>query len=91
MMAAVLARHRVRPPFKYPDFDLMTGVKLKLADHTTWLRHVLRGASMALPRASWATTHSPEGTKGSEGMGVVSNNRFDHVLLSILYTFKPSG
>mmetsp|Transcript_2836 Transcript_2836/g.5742 ORF Transcript_2836/g.5742 Transcript_2836/m.5742 type:complete len:289 (+) Transcript_2836:114-980(+) len=51
---------RVRPPFKYPDFDLMTGVKLKLADHhTDWdERHQLllnpRGDPMAdnaqLPR-----------------------------------------
>ena len=27
---------------------------------------------------------------GSQGMGVVSDNRFDRVSLSILYVFKPS-
>ena len=31
-----------------------------------------------------------EGTKWSQGMGVVSNNWFDCGLLSILYIFKPS-
>ena len=31
-----------------------------------------------------------EGTKGSQGMGVVSNSCLDRVLLSILYIFKPS-
>ena len=31
-----------------------------------------------------------EGTKGSQGMWVVSNVWFDRVLLSISYMFKPS-
>ena len=31
-----------------------------------------------------------EGTKGFQGMGVVSNNWFDCVLLSIVYMLKPS-
>ena len=33
---------------------------------------------------------SLEGTKGSQGMGVVSSNWFDHILLSIIFMFKPS-
>ena len=28
--------------------------------------------------------------RGCQGMGVVRNNRFDRVLLSILYMLKPS-
>ena len=32
-----------------------------------------------------------EGTKGSQGMGVAGNSWFDHVLLEVLYMFKPSG
>ena len=28
--------------------------------------------------------------RGCQGMGVVSNNRFDRALFSILYMFKPS-
>ena len=31
-----------------------------------------------------------EGARGSQGMGVVSNNWFDRVLLPILHMFKPS-
>ena len=31
-----------------------------------------------------------EGTRGSQGMGVVSSSWFDIVLVSIVYMFKPS-
>ena len=32
-----------------------------------------------------------EGTKGSQGMGVARNNRFDRALRSMLSMLKPSG
>ena len=36
------------------------------------------------------TTYIQRGLRGSQGMGVVSNNWFDGVLLSTLHVFKPS-
>ena len=40
--------------------------------------------------APWRCLTHLEGARGSQGMGIVSNNWFDRGLLSILYMFKPS-
>ena len=49
-----------------------------------------RGAILTMARATSGDRGSGGNERGCQGMGVVSNNCFDRVLLSIIHTFKPS-